>query len=74
MPPGVTASKKLKPFAVEASIMGRLSILNLNSEELLQQEITKPKTTIDISGLKCGIYFLRIAGDKTIKVGKFVKQ
>ncbi|MFH1160953.1 MAG: T9SS type A sorting domain-containing protein [bacterium] len=53
---------------------GSLSILNLNGQEILQQEITEPTTTVDVSGLKSGVYFVRVKGDKNVSVGKFVKQ
>lgn len=53
---------------------GYLSILNLSGQQLLQQEITEPTTTVDVSGLKCGVYFVQIMGERMVWVGKFIKQ
>jgi hypothetical protein len=53
---------------------GNLSILNLNGQQLLQQEITEPTTTIDVRELKSGVYFMRVMGEKNVMMGKFVKQ
>jgi hypothetical protein len=51
-----------------------LSIRNLNGQELITRQITQPKTTIDVSNLPSGVYFVRLTNDKTVEVGKFVKQ
>jgi photosystem II stability/assembly factor-like uncharacterized protein len=53
---------------------GQLSIMNLNGQELMTRQITSPKTQIDISNLPNGVYFVRLTNDKTVEVGKFVKQ
>ena len=52
----------------------QLSVMNLNGEEVLTRSLIKPKTQIDISNLPIGIYFVRLSNDKTVEVGKFVKQ
>jgi hypothetical protein len=52
----------------------QLSIMNLNGQELMTRQITSPKTQIDISNLPNGVYFVRLTNDKTMDVGKFVKQ
>jgi hypothetical protein len=52
----------------------QLSIMNLNGQELMTRQITSPKTQIDISNLPNGVYFVRLTNDKTMEVGKFVKQ
>jgi hypothetical protein len=52
----------------------QLSIMNLNGQEILTCQITESKTTIDISTLPSGVYFVRLTNDKTVEVGKFVKQ
>jgi len=51
-----------------------LTIYNINSQQLLQQEITEPKTIIDISSLPSGVFFVRLTGERTVNVGKFIKQ
>ena len=53
---------------------GYLSIQNINGQEVLQQEITEPATNIDISTLPSGVYVVKLAGEKGVQVGKFVKQ
>jgi hypothetical protein len=51
-----------------------LSIRNLNGQQLMQQEITDPTTTIDVSTLPSGIYLVKVIGENGVQVGKFVKQ
>jgi uncharacterized protein (TIGR02145 family) len=58
----------------ELSTKGHLSILNLNGQQLLQLEITEPTTIIDVSTLPSGVYFVRVTGERTVKMGKFVKN
>jgi hypothetical protein len=48
--------------------------VNLNGQQLLKQEITKQNTTIDISNLPSGVYIVHFTNDKTVEVGKFIKQ
>jgi hypothetical protein len=52
----------------------QLSISNLNGQQLITSQITLPKTQIDISNLPGGVYFVRLTNDKTVEVGKFIKQ
>jgi hypothetical protein len=61
-------------IAIETPDKGAITILNYNGNERLKWEITKPKTQLDISHLPNGVYFVRLTGDKTVQVGKFVKQ
>jgi len=51
-----------------------LTIHSINSQQLLKQRIMEQKTVVDISGLPEGIYFVKIADDRTVKVGKVVKK
>ena len=51
-----------------------LAIVNIEGQELISQQVTEPKTTIDISTLPSGVYFVRLTNDKTIEVGKFMKK
>jgi len=53
---------------------GHISIFNLSGQQLLQQEITEPKTSVDVSGFKSGVYIVRLTDDKTVRVQKFVKH
>jgi photosystem II stability/assembly factor-like uncharacterized protein len=58
----------------DISNKNRLSILNLSGQELITRQITEPKTQIDISTLPSGVYFVRLTVEKTVQVGKFIKQ
>ena len=49
-------------------------ILNLNGQELFKQDITEPKTTIDVSTLPGGVYFMKITGDGFVQVRKLIKE
>lgn len=53
---------------------GSLSVLNMSGQQLLQQAISEPITTIDISSLPSGVYFVRVTGERTVQMGKVVKQ
>ena len=61
-------------ITIETPIKGHLYILNLNGQELIQQQITEPKTQVDISTLLSGFYFIRLTSEKTVQVGRFIKQ
>jgi len=68
------ARDKITIEIAEGQAPSQLSILNLNGEEVLTSSLIKPKTQIDISNLAGGVYFVRLTNDKTVEVGKFVKQ
>jgi D-alanyl-D-alanine carboxypeptidase len=59
---------------IESPAKGYLSVLNLSSLELLHQEIIEPTTTIDVSTLPCGVYVVKLIGEKGVQVGKIIKQ
>ncbi|MCK9399115.1 MAG: T9SS type A sorting domain-containing protein [Bacteroidales bacterium] len=52
----------------------QISIFNLNGQELIHRQITESTTVIDISNLPGGVYFVRMTGERTVEVGKVVKQ
>jgi hypothetical protein len=52
----------------------QLSIMNLNGQELITRQISEPKAVIDINSLPSGVYFVQLTSDKTVEVGKFVKE
>ena len=52
----------------------QLSIMNVDGQQLITRQITEPKTQLDISNLPSGVYFVRVQVDKTVQVGKIIKQ
>jgi hypothetical protein len=51
-----------------------VSIVNLEGQELITSKISGTTTTVDVSTLTNGFYFVRLTGDNTVCVGKFIKQ
>jgi len=51
-----------------------LNMVNLYGQQIMTFKITSPVSTLDISTLPSGVYFLKAAGEKGIQVGRFVKQ
>jgi hypothetical protein len=66
-------SNTLNIYPNPASTQITISTPN-KGQQLLQQEITEPTTTIDISSLSSGVHFVRVTNERTVLVGKFVKQ
>ena len=60
--------------SAEPAIEGLLTISNISGMLILTCKVTGHKTRIDISILPGGVYFVRLTGDKTVQVGKFVKR
>ena len=48
--------------------------MNLTGQKLISQQVSELKTVIDISSLPSGVYFVRLTGDKTVEVGKIIKE
>lgn len=61
-------------FTISTTTTGHLSILNLRGQEFLQQEIFEPKTAIDVGNLPCGVYIIKVVGEKMVQVSKIMKQ
>jgi hypothetical protein len=53
---------------------GNLTIVDIEGQQLITRQITEPKTHVDINSLPSGVYFVRVTNEKTVEVGKFVKQ
>jgi len=51
-----------------------LTIYNLNAQQMLTTKISEQKTVIDILGLPKGFYFVKVADDRKVMVGKMVKK
>lgn len=60
------------PFAPQKNSF--LTVHNINSRKLLTRHITEQKTVVDVSGLPNGFYFVKVADDKKVMVGKMVKR
>jgi len=61
-------------ITIETHTKGHLSIQNLNGQQLLQQEIKEPKTIIDVSTLPPGVHFIKLINNKTVEVGKIIRE
>ena len=61
-------------ITIESPSIDHLTILNLNGQEIITRQITGPKTKLDISNLPGGVYFVRLTNDRTVTVGKIIKQ
>lgn len=62
---------------IETSTTARksqFSIMNLNGQEFITCQISELKKQIDISNLPNGVYFVRLTNDKSVEVGKFIKE
>jgi hypothetical protein len=68
------ATNKISLMTSSSPFISQLSITNLNGQEVITQQISDPKTVIDISTLSSGVYFVRLTNDKGVAVRKFVKQ
>ena len=53
---------------------GNLTIVDIEGQQVITRQITESKTQMDLSSLPSGVYFVRLIGDRTTAVGKFVKQ
>jgi len=51
-----------------------IQIVNTNGRVMLSTNADSPEITFDISAFPPGLYFVRLSNEKTVEVGKFVKQ
>jgi hypothetical protein len=61
-------------ITIETESQGTISIHTTCGQLILQQQISDALTIIDITGLKGGIYFVRVTGNNSVQTGKFFKQ
>ena len=52
----------------------QLTISNINGQELITRQITKTTTHLDISNLPNGVYMVQLTTDRTVEMGKFIKN
>jgi hypothetical protein len=51
----------------------QISIFNFQGQEVIQQQVTIPKTFLNISELPAGVYFVRMTGENDVSIQKFIK-
>jgi len=51
-----------------------MTIIDITGEQLLFRQITEQQTVVDVSGLSQGVYFVKVADDRTVMGAKFIKQ
>jgi hypothetical protein len=51
-----------------------VSIMNIDGQELLRQEVKESHTIIDVSSLPGGVYFVKVTGEQSVLVKKFIKN
>lgn len=51
-----------------------LTIYNLSGQALSSHQLLDKKTVVDVSALPKGIFLVKVKDDRTVEVGKFVKQ
>lgn len=51
----------------------QISIFNLNGQEVIKQQFTKPMAFLNISELPAGLYFVRVTGECAVGIQKFIK-
>jgi hypothetical protein len=56
------------------SAQSQLTILNVEGQNILTQQVTQSRTLIDVSNLPNGVYIVRIVSDGITGEGKFVKK
>jgi len=68
------ASDKITIETSEISQKSYLSVYNLNGQEIIKQNISETKTTIDISNLNAGLCIVKVVDAWGVRVGKIIKE
>jgi hypothetical protein len=61
-------------ITIETDANCQLSIFNLNGIPLISLSGKEGGTFVDISALPRGVYVVKVVGEKSMQVGKFIKQ
>ena len=61
-------------ITVDTPVKGNLSIQDLNGRKLMRQTSEGPLTTMDISTLQSGLYFVKVWDEHTMQTGKVFKK
>jgi hypothetical protein len=51
-----------------------LTIYNINGQQFITHQITESTTVIDVSTLEHGVYIVKVTDERTVQVGKLIKQ
>ena len=51
-----------------------LAIYSINGQQLISRQIIEPTTVVDVSILPQGVYVIKVTDDRTVQVGKIIKQ
>jgi len=68
------SSGKITVEAKETASGATFSMMNANGQIVMTGKIIPPGIQLDIRNLPGGIYFIRLTNDKSVSLGKFVKQ
>ena len=55
-------------------VKGQLSITNMNGVKIFNRQTIASKYLIDVSKLPSGVYLVKFSNERTVQVGKFIKQ
>ncbi|MEI7661607.1 MAG: T9SS type A sorting domain-containing protein, partial [Bacteroidota bacterium] len=61
-------------ITIETTGFSNLAVLSADGRELIRQKITPPRTSVQTDYLPLGIYFIRMTGDNTVMMEKFIKN
>jgi GH25 family lysozyme M1 (1,4-beta-N-acetylmuramidase) len=51
-----------------------IAVYNMQGQLVLYQQVTEPKTEIEISGYKTGLYIVKVESGSRVEVKKFIKE
>jgi hypothetical protein len=68
------ASNKITIKVADKNAGSIISIADMEGQQLLQQELTGQTTSIDISNIPKGMYFIKVSGNKDLQIRKFIKE
>ena len=51
-----------------------MTIYSANGKQLIERQLAEQQMVVDVSWLPQGVYFVKVADDRTVMVGKFVKN
>lgn len=59
---------------IATPLKSQLTISNINGQQFISLQTTKPDTQLDISSLPSGVYIVRVTSEKSVALRKFIKQ